>query len=323
MKKIVSIFLAAGMFLASSCSLSDFFDTWVMTNQKETTDAMLQRLCDGIFMRDAEAVKNEFRYDDVSKIEDFDESVEKLFDYIEGDFLGFERIAGGSEEKGWGEPYEYGVFRSCRYQLNTTMDTYKIIFDYWFHYRVIGEEKDENKIGIECFDIIDAEKDRACADKYYSGDPEGKPGIKFDYKTSYDMDEFAVGQFGYGTGGEFGPVILNSVAELAEFYQTNKEKYSFEGAENGGKYPKAISEYDDVFFETGSLYVAGMYDEDAGKTYIPQWVYIGDFVMARIADWEDDWGDGASGEEKKKGVVVIIELPEKVSSDIPIKILRD
>ena len=66
-----------------------------------------------------------------------------------------------------------------------------------------------------------------------------------------------------------------------------------------------------------------MYDEDAGKTYIPQWVYIGDFVMARIADWEDDWGDGASGEEKKKGVVVIIELPEKVSSDIPIKILRD
>lgn len=45
--------------------------------------------------------------------------------------------------------------------------------------------------------------------------------------------------------------------------------------------------------------------------------------MARIADWEDDWGDGASGEEKKKGVVVIIELPEKVSSDIPIKILRD
>lgn len=137
------------------------------------------------------------------------------------------------------------------------------------------------------------------------------------------MDEFAVGQFGYGTGGEFGPVILNSVAELAEFYQTNKEKYSFEGAENGGKYPKAISEYDDVFFETGSLYVAGMYDEDAGKTYIPQWVYIGDFVMARIADWEDDWGDGASGEEKKKGVVVIIELPEKVSSDIPIKILRD
>ena len=52
-------------------------------------------------------------------------------------------------------------------------------------------------------------------------------------------------------------------------------------------------------------------------------LYIGDFVMARIADWEDDWGDGASGEEKKKGVVVIIELPEKVSSDIPIKILRD
>ena len=45
--------------------------------------------------------------------------------------------------------------------------------------------------------------------------------------------------------------------------------------------------------------------------------------MARIADCEDDWGDGASGEEKKKGVVVIIELPEKVSSDIPIKILRD
>jgi len=122
-----------------------------MTNQKETTDAMLQRLCDGIFMRDAEAVKNEFRYDDVSKIEDFDESVEKLFDYIEGDFEGFERIAGGSEEKGWGEPYEYGVFRSCRYQLNTTTDTYKIIFDYWFHYRVIGEEKDENKIGIELF----------------------------------------------------------------------------------------------------------------------------------------------------------------------------
>ena len=177
------------------------------------------------------------------------------------------------------------------------------------------------------FDIINKKNDRP-TELYYSGCPENLPGINFDYKTRYlsnwddDIDSFEYEKIYCEKSATFGPIIMNSAADLEQFYNDRGDAYTLGSRPDGHGYADVVAKYDDDFFESHSVCISGKYRNGGNIMYVPQWLYICDYVMTYIAEFEyDDFYDGENTlDYAENGVIIIIELPEKVPSDIEVKI---
>ncbi len=306
-------------------SCTSLFDDWLTKDQKEITDAAMQRLCNAIVSRDTNAVKAEFRYVDICDLDGFDESVEALFDYITGDAVRFKRISDGGEGAAFGvqQPNSRDFF-GCRYDIITTTDEYKVTFDYYSYYSDVRNKCDPQKIGFTQFDIINKKNDRLNVDDgYYSGCPYKQVGINFDYVSCYLGDEFEYKKAFCERVEDFGPIIFNDVADIDAFRIRYSDAYTLGSRNDGMGFDDFATEYDNGFFETHSLYVAGAFAGDVGYCYVPQWgLYIGDFVTTEICiyEYKNDYDD--YGEHLANGVIIIWELPVKVPSDIDARLER-
>lgn len=332
MKKRLIVPLAAMIIICTSaltaCSWL-FEDNWLTKDPKESTDAAMQRLCAAVEARDADAVKAEFSYVDVCDVEGFDESVEKLLDYITGDDVRYRRISSG-----YGEGTAFGsqqpnwrYFPSCRYDIITNTDEYKVVFGFYAYYSDVRDKPNKQKMGFNYFDIINKKNDRPNItndenfDFGYTGCPMRTHGINFDYVTKYfDIeDKKAL----CDRVEDFDPVVFNGVSDIADFTASYGDEYSLGSREDGMGFADVTAGYDDEFFESHSLMVAGASYGECGYGYTPQYgMYIGDFIMNEICVWEYDDDDGDDPERFAKGVIIVWELPVKVPTDIEVNLVR-
>lgn len=304
----------------SSCKILKWLnDDWLTKNQRDIADEAMGRLCEAIKKKDTHAVKSEFSLYDISKVEDFDESVQKLFDYIKGDDLTYSFVSSGSDSAAMGGYPREREFGGIRYNLKTSTDKYKVVFGYRSHYSVAYDKKIKEKIGFLYFDIINEKNDRECNDRLYSGCPFGYNGINFDYKTIYI---FAPEEYDYKIAysdkmTDFDPIIINNPNGFKHFYSMLSEDFDLDSRPDKKGFSDVIDCYDESFFEKHSLYIVGKYYENGGYKYVPQFVYIDNIVFVDIAmfPYENNHGDDDES-YSKSGVIIFIELPEKVSDEI-------
>ena len=296
-------------------------DDWLTKDQKKITDAAMGRLCAAIERKEPSAVKEEFSWEDVKDVDDFGGEVVELLQYVKGENLTFRRMSSGSDGAAMGGYPREREFGGVRYEITTTTDEYKVIFGYRSHYSTGVGKISKEKIGFTYFDIINVKNDRECDDRPYTGCPFNLKGINFDYKTNYI---FCPEEYDYKTafcvkGADFEPFICNSAEELDVFYESRKEDFSLESRQDGKGFKDIAAKYDGEFFKTHSLYLVGIYEEGGGYFYVPQFLYIGDFVLVNIVAFDDDHTAGTEelqAEIQENGVIKFIELPEKVESDI-------
>lgn len=309
----------------SACSLL-LADDWLTKNQKEITDEAMLSMCRAIRSRDADAVKELFAADDIADVDGFDESVKKLLDYVTGDDPKARRVSSGSDGAGMGGYPKDREFGGVRYDIETSTDKFKVVFDYRSYYSPRHNYVDKNKIGFINFDIINVKNDRENDHPYYSGHPGSEPGIHFDCPTLYfdDDGEYAFKKAYFSVGEAFDPILINDADDLTAFCAESADLYTPSTRDDGMGYADVASQYDAEFFDIHSLYVVGFYHDGGGLTYVPQWLYIGDFVMVRIASFEyDERRDEYVGDFPENGVIFFIELPAKVPTDIELKIMRN
>lgn len=322
---------AAAFCLLALCACADLeYADWLTVNQREVTDRAMSKLCEGIKNPDAGAVKSLFAKTDMLEVSDFDENVQKLLNYIKGKDISFKCISGGYEDASMGTYPKERYFGGCNYEINTSEASYKVKFNYRSYYSAgqknyFNDLVDGSKIGFVQFDIIDKEKDRKTGDKFYSGCPETKPGINFDYKTLYiyddsgqfpKIDSFRCEKIYCGELEEFAPLIINSVAELADFYEKNKSALAARSDERG--FYDVTKKYGADFFENQSVCLLGIKNGN-GLMYVPQWLYMGDFVLTDIAAFQDN-STHESPDFAEKNIIIAVELPEKAADGIKARV---
>lgn len=317
---VISVLLCGIMaFAAYGCAFTDLLtDDWLTKSQKEIINEAMDRLCAAIESGDSAAVKKEFAFDDIAQVDNFDESVQKLAAYITGGNIKYKFISNGSDEAAMGSYPRIRKFGSANYELTTDTDRYKVTLSYCSYYEY-GDRTDYGKIGFTNFDIIKAADDRQGADdRPYSGCPFWYKGINIGYKTDYCLipDDFDFKVAYCEKSAEFDPIIINDAYALNNFYEEHKNEYTLGSRDDGKGYTDIVTAYDDGFFGLHSLFIVGIYVEGGGYSYYPQSLYIGDFVYARIAKWDEEW-HFESDQYGVGGFIYILELPEKVPSDMP------
>lgn len=318
MKKffIAAVFSIFATCIFSSCSFIKWLsDDWLTKNQKEITDAAMERLCSAVSARDAAAVKAEFSLEDIGGVAEFDDEAQKLIDYITGEDITFERKASGSDGAAMGGYPREREFGGVRYNIETTTDSYKVIFGYRSYYSESENKLNTEKIGFIYFDIINVENDRECPDRLYSGCPLNCKGINFDYKTNYLFcpEEYGCRMVFCEKSDEFEPIIINDVTALNAFY----DEHEVNMLESNGSEDKDFANvYDDEFFIGNSLYVAGKFNEDIKCCYVPQYLYVGDFVLVAVAGFGYDPNSDDNASDYANGAIMFIEIPEKVADEI-------
>lgn len=315
------IFLCVfSMTFLSSCKLLKWLseEHWLTVSQKEVTNKAMGRLCNAIERKDTAAVKAEFSEYDTSELENFDASIQKLFEYVTGDNIRYSFVSTGSESAAMGGYPRERTFGGVCYNITTSTDEYKVNLGYRSYYSERGDEVVSERIGITYFDIINVKNDRECNDRLYSGCPFGYKGINFDYKTIYIFtpEEYGLDYAFSEYTSVVEPMIISSESALEDFRNLHANDFAFETREDGKGFKDVTSKYTADFFETKSLYIVGEYEEEGGYMYVPQFVYIDDIVYVDIAKfpYEERHGD-ENVMYFEKGVLIIIELPEKVSND--------
>jgi len=112
----------------------------------------------------------------------------------------------------------------------------------------------------------------------------------------------------------FEPLIINGVAALNAFYEDKKYEYFLDSRVDGKGFIQVMENYDEAFFEECSLYIAGVSGDGIKYNYVPQFIYVGDFVLANVVGFAYDGGD--SGNYTQSGVILFVELPEKVENSV-------
>ncbi len=316
-KTLIVVVLIFATCITSSCSFLRWLgDDWLTKDQKEITDAAMGRLCGAIIDRDGEAVKAEFSYYEISNVKGFEEEARKLLNYIKGENVSFIRRASGSESAAMGSYPKEREFNGVRYDIETSTDSYKVVFGYRSYYSEGVNRITEEKIGFTYLDIINVKNDRICPDRLYSGCPFNYMGINFDYKTNYIFcpEEYGFNIAYCGDSCAFEPLIINGVADLNAFYEDNKDEYFLDSRVDGKGFIQVMENYDEAFFEECSLYIAGVSGDGIKYNYVPQFIYVGDFVLANVVCFAYDGGD--SGNYTQSGVILFVELPEKVENSV-------
>lgn len=320
LKYVIFVLLCVIMpFATSGCTFIDWLvDDWLTKPQREIIDEAMSRLCSAIESGDSAAIKKEFAAYDIAKIDNFDESVQKLVEYISGCNIKYKFTSSGSEEAAMGSYPRIREFGGTNYELTTDTDRYKVALSYCSYYKY-ADHMDEGKIGFTHFDIINAADDRQNTDdRPYSGCPFWYKGINIGYTTQYVLipEDFDFKVAYCEKSADFVPVIINDTSALNSFYEAHKDEYTLGSREDGKGYTNIALAYDDEFFRSHSLFIVGIYNEGGGYCYYPQSLYIGDFVYVRIAKWDDEWHLD-SDQYAVGGFIYMVELPERVPGDMP------
>ena len=174
MKKVfvlaIAIIMATMTALLGGCT---FFDDLFAPSDNEDADNKLQAFVDCLRNEDREGIKALFAQNKIAEISNFDESIEELLLYYEGEYMSVERHSTGVEED-----KDSGIVRkwyNMSYDVTTDVAIYRMAF-YW----CAKDTGDSGNVGIESFYIIKATDDPNYPQYTYRGDGLWTPGINID-----------------------------------------------------------------------------------------------------------------------------------------------
>ena len=171
MKKVfvlaIAIIMSAMTVFLGGCT---FFDDLFAPSDNEDADNKLQAFVDCLNNEDREGIKSLFAQNKIAEISDFDESIEELLLYYDGEYISVERHSTGVEED-----KNSGIERkwyNMSYDVTTDTQIYRMAF-YW----CAKDTGDSGNVGIESFYIIKAADDPNYPQYTYRGDGLWTPGI--------------------------------------------------------------------------------------------------------------------------------------------------
>ncbi len=164
---VLAIIIATMTIFMSGCT---FFDDLFAPSDNEDADNKLSSFVQCLDSGDKEGIKSFFAQNKISALTDFDESVEELLLYYDGESISFERHSTGVEED-----KDSGIVRkwyNMSYDITTDVAIYRMAF-YW----CAKDTGDEGNVGIESFYIIKSMDDPRYPQYTYRGDGLWTPGI--------------------------------------------------------------------------------------------------------------------------------------------------
>ena len=174
---VVAIFVAAMTMFMGGCAI---FDGLFEPSDNEDADNKLQAFVQCLDNEDREGIKALFAQNKIAEISNFDESIEELLLYYEGEYMSVERHSTGVEED-----KDSGIVRkwyNMSYDVTTDTTIYRMAF-YW----CVKDTGDNGNEGIESFYIIKATDDPNYPQYAYGGDGLWTPGINIG--KTHEVDE--------------------------------------------------------------------------------------------------------------------------------------
>ena len=168
MKKTLLLLPIIGLVLVlTSCSLRRNF---LMKDDSSVANDKFSELIDAIQTQDINTLKSLFSKNALKEVENIEESIQKLFDYFEGEMVSYNDWAG----PGVKAEMEYGDYQEvydATYDFETAQDKYRL----WMEIITV-DTTDADNVGIRSLYIIRFEDDTR-TDFAYRGDGEHTPGI--------------------------------------------------------------------------------------------------------------------------------------------------
>lgn len=157
---VIAIIIATMTMFMGGCTI---FDDLFAPSDNEDADNKLQAFVQCLDNEDREGIKALFAKDKIAEISNFDESIEELLLYYEGEYMSVERHSTGVEED-----KDSGIVRkwyNMSYDVTTDAAIYRMAF-YW----CVKDTGDDGNEGIESFYIIKATDDSRYPQYTYRGD---------------------------------------------------------------------------------------------------------------------------------------------------------
>lgn len=164
---VIAIIIATMTMFMGGCTI---FDDLFAPSDNEDADNKLQAFVQCLDNEDREGIKALFAQNKIAEISNFDESIEELLLYYEGEYMSVERHSTGVEED-----KDSGIVRkwyNMSYDVTTDTTIYRMAF-YW----CVKDTGDDGNEGIESFYIIKATDDPNYPQYAYGGDGLWTPGI--------------------------------------------------------------------------------------------------------------------------------------------------
>lgn len=155
-----TIIMSAMTALLGGCA---FFDDLFAPSDNEDADNKLQSFVECLNNEDREGIKSLFAQNKIAEISNFDDSIEELLLYYDGEYISVERHSTGVEED-----KDSGIERkwyNMSYDVTTDTQIYRMAF-YW----CAKDTGDSGNVGIESFYIIKATDDPNYPQYTYGGD---------------------------------------------------------------------------------------------------------------------------------------------------------
>ena len=156
------------------------FDDLFAPSDNEDADNKLQAFVECLNNEDREVIKSLFAKNKVAEISNFDDSIEELLLYYDGEYISVERHSTGVEED-----KDSGIERkwyNMSYDVTTDTQIYRMAF-YW----CAKDTGDKGNVGIESFYVIKAADDSNYPQYTYRGD--GLWTIGINIGKTHEVDE--------------------------------------------------------------------------------------------------------------------------------------
>lgn len=170
MKKAAIFCLTAILLLACAFSMAGcaFFDDLFAPSDDEDADNKLNSFVECLQNEDGDGIKALFAQNKIASLSDFDESMEELFLYYDGEFVSVTRHSTGVEDD-----KDSGIKRkwyNMSYDVTTSAAIYRMAW-------CAKDTGDSGNVGIESFYILKADDDPNYPQYTYRGDGAWTPGI--------------------------------------------------------------------------------------------------------------------------------------------------
>ena len=174
---VIAIIMSAMTALLSGCT---FFDDLFAPSDNEDADNKLRSFVECLNNEDREGIKSLFTKNKIAEISNFDERIEELLLYYDGEYISVERHSTGVEDD-----KDSGIERkwyNMSYDVTTDAAIYRMAF-YW----CAKDTGDQENVGIESFYVIKATDDPRYPQYTYRGDGLWTPGINIG--KMHEVDE--------------------------------------------------------------------------------------------------------------------------------------
>lgn len=175
--------------LLTSCSLGgqNMWNRFNDTDEKKA-DARMDKVLEAIKNKDKEALKSMFSKKAITATENFDQSINDLFDFYQGDFVSYNNWGGpmsdgGINEDGTGREWKE-IYSS--YDVETSKQKYRFAIQ-----EFVQDTADAKNVGIWSLYIIKMEDDTDPQFGYH-GDNKDTPGINFNKKNVLPKEDSSI-----------------------------------------------------------------------------------------------------------------------------------